>query len=135
VTTRVVVEDRFDELGLLFDNAMRRALAKAASVTRAEAARLAPKGETGRLANSMHLSEIEPLLGGYRINVFAGMFYGKFLEFGTLGERRKKLRRPDARQRISEPGQGIEPRYFMRRAGRNTEEALDLAVVEELRSL
>lgn len=133
--TRIIVEDHFDELGILFDNAMRRALVKAAVVTQAEASKLAPKGETGRLANSMHLSEIESLPGGYRIQVFAGMFYGKFLEFGTLGSRRKKLRRPDSRQRTSEDGSGIEPRYFMRRAGRNTEEALDVAVTEELRHL
>jgi hypothetical protein len=133
--SRVIVEDHFAELGLEFDQAMIRALVEAAAVTRAEAERIAPKGETGRLAASMHLSEIEPTLTGWRISVFPGMFYAKFLEFGTLGERKKKLRRPEARRRAAGEGSGITPRYFMLQAGKNTEEALGAAIAREIEKL
>jgi hypothetical protein len=133
--SRVIIQDHFAEFGYEFDQACVRALVKAAEVTREEAARTAPLGETGRLKASMHLSEIEPTLKGWRISVFPGMFYAKFVEYGTLGGRKKKLRRPEARKLSAEEGSGITPRYFMRDAGRNTEEALGVAIAEEIRRL
>lgn len=132
---RVVIEDHFAEFGLEFDEAMKRALIQAAAVTKAEAERTVPKGETGKLESSIHLSEIDSTTTGWRIAVYAGEFYGKFLEFGTLGSRKRKLRRPNARRETSSPGSGIKPRYFMLNAGRATESALGEAMAEEIAKL
>jgi hypothetical protein len=135
--SRVVVEDGFAQYGRAFDRALRIAIIEGAEATLHAAQSTVPRGETGRLARSIHLGPLIETLQHLRIEVYAGMFYGKFVEFGTLGRRKKAVTRgrSAASQARAESGQGIAPRYFMLKAGRKAAPMFAAAVARHIRSL
>lgn len=63
-----------------------------------------PKGETGAARAGWHVGR--KVLGGLRpfIQVVNRVFYIRFLEFGTLARRRRKLKRKRERSRLSGRG-------------------------------
>lgn len=127
--SRVVVEDGFERYGREFDAAVRRALIDGAQATLNAARVTVPKGETGKLERSLHLGAMIETPARVSIAVVAGMFYGRFLEYGTLGSRKRKLKRPEAQRNT---GQGIRPRRFMLHAGQAAAPAFAAAVAREI---
>jgi bacteriophage HK97-gp10 putative tail-component len=139
--SRVVVEDGFAQYGRELDWACRRAIVQGAEATLQIAKGTVPKGATGRLERSIHIGPLIETLTRLRVEVYAGMFYGKFLEFGTLGRRTKRVsdrtwqarRSPSGRARQANwRGEGITPRYFMLKAGRLGGPAFAAALAREL---
>jgi hypothetical protein len=130
--SRVVVQDQFARYGREFDRACRRALLEGAQATLDVARVTVPKGETGKLERSLHLGHMEETPARLRVEVVAAQFYGRFLEFGTLGSRKRALKRPEARRST---GQGIKPRYFMLHAGRIAAPQFTAALSRQLRNL
>lgn len=135
--SRQVVEDDFARYGHAFDRACKRAIVHGAQATKEAARQTVPKGETGKLERSIHIVGPEETLERITVWVIAGQFYGKFLEFGTLGKRKRGLQRERsaASQARAASGGGIRPRYFMLKAGRIGAPAFARALADEIRRL
>jgi hypothetical protein len=130
--SHVVIEDGFAQYGRRFDHACQRAIIEGAQATLNAARGTVPKGETGRLERSLRLTELTETTEQLTISVVATAFYGRFLEFGTLGGRKRKLRAPEKRRRSAAEGSGISPRYFMLKAGRLGAPGFAAAVAREI---
>jgi len=139
--SRVVVEDGFAKYGREFDRACERAIIAGAQATLNYARVTVPKGETGKLEQSLRLTALTDTATRLSISVVATRFYGKFLEFGTLGKRKKRIsdrtwqarQSPSGRARQANwRGGGITPRYFMLKAGRLGAPAFAAAIAREL---
>src|SRR5678815_144758 len=78
------------------------------------------RSKTGRMAE-MRVSSVDGTPDGWAASFTSPVFYAWFQEYGTLGNRRKALKRAPSGDRTREPGTGIEPLGFLaagRRAGR-----------------
>lgn len=112
---KVEVTDRFD----FYAEATTRAIDEALRETAREAAnigRAAPSTSGYRIQGIQGTIEVSPVhrtQKGRGVIVQVKDFRGRFFAFGTLGRRRKRLKRPDSRSRTSEKGTGVKKQPFM----------------------
>lgn len=116
LTARVDFTDNFDSVTREFNELARRGV-QAAAVEGAAAANTVGSQRNFQV-------DVEPVRGtadGWLASFVCRKYYAWFHEFGTLGNRRRRLKQPPRTNRTREPGTGIEPLYFLsagRRAGR-----------------
>ena len=132
---KVIVHDGFDSYSAAARAATERALGSAASVG-VSAARSAPtRYRIGGIQGTVHA---EPARGDRRMRalvvpIVARDFRAVFFELGTLGRRRRKLKRP--RSRPAPPGSGIRPQRYLALGLRRAKEQLPRLLEREIRSL
>lgn len=118
-TARIHVEDHFVKLGAQYNQAVNKALGRAAAVTVA-AARSAPvEYQIGAVLGTIKATPAHPVRKGQRVIVYATDPRAIFYEFGTYARRRRKLRykRTSRAEAIAEErGSGVKPQRFLSRA-------------------
>jgi hypothetical protein len=121
LTTSIKVTSQFPALERRIDREIQGALAdaaqQAAQVARAAAA---PRSRTGKMGN-IRVAPPRRNAKGWDAAIISPVFYAWMQEHGTLGNRRRKLKRPSARRRAAPPGSGVRPLRFLtkgRAAGR-----------------
>lgn len=120
-TIRATVHRTSEPLGLLANHAVRAALHEAATVGAGVSRRVAQQrpGPTGEMQN-ITVSEVRGTAHGWEVEVTSHAPWAWFQEFGTLGNRKRKLKQPS---RSTEPsghrppgrgtGSGITPLRFL----------------------
>jgi len=99
--------------------AKRSVMAAAQEGARAAAAIASQRSKTGRMA----AIQVEPVRGsadGWQASFISPVMHAWFQNYGTLGNRRKRLKQSPRGNRTRAPGTGIEPLGFLeagRRAG------------------
>ncbi len=114
ITTTVKVDNRFPQLTRGYDKAIVRALRNAAQAgAETSRAAAAQRSRSGTMADMRVLPVLPDRRGasrGYTGAFRTSAYYAKFHEHGTLGSRKKALKRPGSRTRT---GQGIKPLRFL----------------------
>lgn len=99
---------------------LRKAMSAAAEPVRKEAARLAPRGDTGQLSrNIVKNVKRKKSIVVAKVGAAAKVFYAIFLEFGTFHSRREPLLRPrkgKAARSFARGVQGVQMQPFLRPA-------------------
>lgn len=117
--TRVVVDSRFRQLGAELERGVERALGQAAGVAVAAAREAETDVRTGKLRGSIRASTVYETTRGKEIEIYvpANVFYGRFIEYGTLGKRGRKVKRADKRSRATHTQagkkQGVKAVHFL----------------------
>lgn len=122
ITARVHVENHFQRVTDDVRRLARDAADEGAKVGGAAAAAIAAqRSETGAMA----AIRIEPAVPrestGWVAAFVSPVYYAWFQNFGTLGSRKRALKRQPTGNRTRDPGTGIKPLHFLeagRRAGR-----------------
>lgn len=121
ITSKVDVTNNFPRITREVSELARNAVADAAVVGAEAAASIASqRSKTGRMAD-IKASRSHGTPDGWGASFVSLVFYAWFQEYGTLGNRRKALKRPASGKRTHDPGTGVEPLGFLaagRRAGR-----------------
>lgn len=119
--TRVDVTSHFDRLTRDLDDLARQAVTVAAREGAQVASRVASqRSKSGRMAG-MHVSSAQRTPDGWRASFISPVAYAWFQNFGTLGNRRKRLKQAPRTERTRAPDTGIAPLRFLdagRSAGR-----------------
>jgi hypothetical protein len=120
VKSRVDVTTSFDRITADVNAAAKRAVEMAAREGAHVAAQVASsRSKSGRMA----AIQVEPARGtvdGWEASFVSPVLYAWMQNYGTLGNRKKALKRPPRTKRTRAPGTGIEPLGFLdagRRAG------------------
>lgn len=122
VKSRVDVFSEFGTISKQIDELAREGVFVGAHAGASVASQIAStRSKTGAMAN-MRVSSAERTLDGWRASFVSPVLHAWFQNYGTLGNRRKKLKQPPRTDRTREPGTGVEPLGFLeagRRVGRN----------------
>jgi hypothetical protein len=117
----VNVTDDFRQVTVVVNELARHAVEAAAREGAAAAAAVASaRSKTGRMASITPDNAIGTA-DGWAASFVSPTHYAWFQNYGTLGNRRKRLKQPPRGSRTREQGTGIEPLGFLeagRRAGR-----------------
>lgn len=121
VSCTVDVTDDFGRVTAAVNDLARRAVEAAAREGAAVAASVAAeRSKSGRMAGIRPDNAIGTP-DGWRSSFVSPVHYAWFQNYGTLGNRRKRLKQPPRTERTRAEGTGIEPLRFLeagRRAGR-----------------
>jgi hypothetical protein len=136
---RVIVNSRFREYAADLRRGEERALGHAASVGVAAARTAETDVKTGRLRASIRASTVYETPRGKEVAIYVpkDVFYGRFINYGTLGKRGRKLKQPGRRTRAthSESGKrhGVTGLHFLEKGRRAAAARLVSLVERELR--
>lgn len=121
LTSRVDVTDNFDRLARDLEDVARRAVEAGAREGGAVAAGVAgQRRKSGRTA-AITAGNATRTPTGWIASFISPTYWAWLQNYGTLGNRRKRLKQSPRTNRTREPGTGIEPLRFLdagRRAGR-----------------
>jgi hypothetical protein len=120
VKSRVDVTMNFDRITRDVNAHAKRAVTVAAAEGGRVAASVASqRSKTGRMA-AIRIESTQGSVDGWRASFVSPVPYAWFQNYGTLGNRRKRLKQAPRTDRTRAPGTGIEPLGFLeagRRAG------------------
>lgn len=126
-SSKVIVDKQFHRWDAQVEAGVKRALTRAGDVCASTARTAETRRQTGKLAGSIKPTAPRTNRRG-NIEVSVTMeWYGLFQELGTLGRRRRKLKkrsRPVPRRGTRAPGTGVKPLYFMSKGARAARERL-----------
>ena len=121
VRTKIDVRNDLPAINREIDRRAGQAVRIAAEQGAAVASGIAStRSKTGAMAN-IRPTPVRHTGEGWVATFASRVFYAWFQEEGTLGNRRKRLKRPPTDKRSHAPGTGVEPLRFMaagRKAGR-----------------
>lgn len=119
--TRVNIQNRFGEITAAVNRMAQEAVTEGADAGSRVASQVASqRSRTGDMA----AIKVEPVRGsdtGWVASFSSPVYYAWFQDLGTLGSRRRALKRNASTKRTRAPGTGIKPLGFLeagRRAGR-----------------
>jgi hypothetical protein len=127
---KVIVDDRFNELGDMYERGVQRALGRAAGATlaAARAGASASQYNLGPIADSIKVTETHRVPRGWRTFVYVGDFRGLWFEKGT----RRRLGRLKSGRDDPGANRGVKPQRFLKNAAKVARVALLRELQREL---
>lgn len=118
IRTKIDIRNDFPAITRDLDELAKRSVVAGAQAGASVAAGIAgTRSKTGSMARIVP-TPVRNTGEGWTASFASRVFYAWFHEYGTLGSRRKPLKRPPSTDRSRDPGTGVEPLGFMR-AGRS----------------
>lgn len=113
VTTRVDVTNKFPAITREVNELAKRAVTAAANEgARAATSVARQRLKTGRMS-AIIVTPVRGSVDGWEASFVSPVVYAWFQNYGTLGNRRKRLKQSPRTSRTREPGTGIEPLRFL----------------------
>jgi hypothetical protein len=111
--TRITVHNRFPEVNREVNSLARNAVLAGAAVGAASArAAASDRVDTGRMG-AIHIEGPEGTADGWVAAFVSPSLAAWYQNFGTLGNRKKPLKRSPRTDRDRSPGTGVEPSHFL----------------------
>ena len=130
IHSTVRVQDNFAKQQAAYHQLARTAVFEGAKVGGAvAAAEAAERSKSGTMA-SIRVSSASRTYEGWEASFLSPVYYAWFQNWGTLGNRTRKLRAPPRGDRTREPGTGIKPMYFLDR-GRDAGRRRMVAIIRK----
>jgi len=124
--SNVKIDNRFGKITRDYDRALQRALADAARAgAQVASAKAQERKQTGKMAE-IKVAAVRQGRKGPNVLFASTPFYAAFQEFGTLGNRKRKLKQE---RRTTPTGEGVPPLRFMGK-GRTAARKLLLPLIQ-----